>query len=309
MTPQSMMRFLGAVFAVLFLSSIAGAQEQKEFEPGSDTNLNWTKNYDDAVSAAKTKYMPVMLYFYGRDGTDLCKLAETDIFKKSSVKSQARKFACVKVEGAGKDGEELCKKFNISPGSFAIVLLDYSLTESAKIQEEKDLKKLSGIMKKTAEENKKTTDILRKIEKVFDKAMEYKRNGDMRSCVSLLEEIVSVKGKSDSKFIDEAQKILSELEQKGAQLLGEAENDIREAENSLSWGTTQSFRVDLVNNAQQKLVSVARDYPVSSLRERLNSAQTRVASLMAEFQRRQQQQQGQQQGQGQTPAPIPGGRR
>jgi hypothetical protein len=289
--------FVGAL-TILFLSAIVAGQEGKEFEPGSDETLEWAKNYEDAVNTAKTKYMPILLYFYGREGTDLCKLAETEVFKKSSVKSQAKKFVCVKIEGTGKEGEELCKKYEITPGSFAIVLLDYQLTESAKIKEEKDLNRLADIMKKTAQENKKTTEILRKIEKAFNQAMECKRKGDMKDCVALLEEIASYKGKSDSKFIDEAQKILAELEREGAQILSEAEREIQEAEKSLLL-SSQYFRLDLVNSAQQKLARVARDYPVSSLKGRLNSAQTRIASLTAEYQRRLQPQQGQGQGQGQ----------
>ena len=298
--------FSAGALAIFFLLGIVAGQEEKEFEPGSDTNLEWAKNYNDAANTAKTKYMPVLIYFYGREGADLCKQAETEMFKKSAVKSQAKKFVCVKVEGAAKDNEELCKKYDITPGSFTVLLLHYDLTESAKIRDKKELTKLAETMKKTVQDNKKASDTVRKIDKAFEQAMECKRKSDMRTCVTLLEEIVACKGKVESKFIAEAEKILQGLEKQGAQLLSEAEQDISEAERSLSWlgtGTgTQGFRMDLVNNAQQKLVRVARDYPVSSLRERLTSAQTRLATLAAEYQRRTQPQQGQQ-GQGQ-----PGGR-
>jgi hypothetical protein len=294
---------------IFFLLGIIAGQEEKEFDLGSDTNLEWAKDYDSAVNTAKTKYMPVLIYFYGREGIDLCKQAETEVFKKPTVKSQAKKFACVKIDGASKEGEELCKKYSITAGSFAIVLLNYELTESARVGEEKELKKLAEAMRKVAADNKKISEMFKNIEKAFEQAMECKRKSDMRTCVTLMEEIVACKGKVESKFIAEAEKVLQELEKQGARLLSEAEQDISEAERSLSWlgtGTgTQGFRLDLVNNAQQKLMRVARDFPVQSLKERLTSAQTRLATLTAEYQRRTQQQQGQQgqQGQGQ-----PGGR-
>ena len=248
------------------------------FEPGSDEYLSWV-SYDEAVSQAKTDYKPIMLYFYGREGQDLCKLAETKMFKKSSIKSQAKKYAVVMFSSTSED--KMTNKYSVPPGQFTILMLSFQLKELARVTSEKDIKKLSTIMKKAAKENSDQNKKLRKVAEAYKKALKYRDAKRMRECVQLLEAIAKLRGEVDSSYIEKADEFLKQLEKAGSALLTEAERLVSQAESSL-WQARRSgsqyYRQEYANQAQQKLVQVARDYPVQ--------AQTKLAQVSAEYQRR-----------------------
>jgi hypothetical protein len=282
--------FVVALALMLLVSTAVLAQED-EFEPGNDENLPWV-SYDEAVSEAKTDYKPIMLYFYGDESLDLCKEAETKRFKSSSVKSQAKKFPVVMVDSA--DEKKLTDKFNVPPGQFAIVLVNFQLKVIKRINTEKDLKKLSTHMKKAYSENSKQCKSLKKIADAYKKAMKYRDAKRMRDCVKILEAIVQQRGKIDSTYIDKADEYLKQLEKAGSAAVSEADSLIDQAESSL-WRARRNgsryFRQEYVTRAQQKLNEIARDYPVQSLAKRVINLQTRLAQITAEFQRLQQEEQ------------------
>jgi hypothetical protein len=273
-----------ALSLLLLLSQAASAQDDI-FEPGGDKNLSWI-SYDEAVSQAKTDYKPVMIYFFGRDGQDLCKEAETKRFKSSSVKTQAKKFAVVKVSST--DSEKLTDKFSVPPGQFAVVFLNFKLDEISRVTSEKDLKKLSSAMKKAFKENEEQNKKLRKVAEAYDKAMKYKNAKRMRECVQILEAIAKLRGEIDSPYIEKSEEYLKLLEKQGTQLLSDAERLIDQAENSL-WQARRNgsryYRQQYANDAQQKLLQVSKDCPVQSLKDRLTRAQTRLAQIASEYQR------------------------
>ncbi len=285
---------LVALTLILLLGSPARAQDE-DFEPGQDNHLSWV-SYDEAVSQAKTKYKPVMLYFYGDEGKDLCRLAETKIFKKSSLKTQAKKFAVVKLSSATE--EKLTDKFSVPPGEFTIILTNFQLKEITKITSEKDLKKLSTFMKKAYKENSNQSKTLKKVADYYKKAMKYKDAKRVRDCVKILEAIAALRGKVDSPYIKKADDYLKQLEKAGAAALSEAEGLINQAESSLRQAQrhgSRHFRQEYLNNAQQKLSLIAQNYPVQSLMKRRTNAQARLAQISAEYQRLIQQEQEQDQ--------------
>lgn len=287
-----------AALALVLLAVPALRAQDDIFEPGSDTKLPWV-SYDEAVSEAKTNYKPVMLYFYGRDGQDLCKLAETKQFKSSSLKTQAKKFAVVKVSSS--DADELTDKYSVPPGQFAIVFLNFQLNELLRITSEKDLKKLSTLMKKAAKDNSEQNKKLRKVAEYYDKAMKLKDAKRMRECVEILEAIAKLAGQVESPYIQKADEFIKLLEKSGSQVLAEAERLVDQAENSLQRARRSGSRYydqRHANEAQQKLVQVSRDYPVQSLKDRMVRAQTRLAQINAEYQRLVQEEQERDQGQG-----------
>lgn len=287
-----------SVSAVLTLALVlcapAPAQDGggDDFKPGSDENLPWV-SYDEALNQAKTRYRPVMLYFYGDAGRDLCKLAETKMFRNASAKSRAKRFSPVKISSSD---EEMTRKYKVPPGRFAIVLLNFQLKELGRVTSEKELRKLSTALKNAYKENSAQSKKLKVIKKWYDKAMKYKRARRIRECIKILEEIAKLKGKVDSPYIDQAQDYLKELEGKGSKLLLEAEQAIQQAEQSLldarRSGSSRYFREEYVQRARSQLLVVARDYPVQSLARRITSAQSRLASLTAEYQRMVQEEQG-----------------
>ncbi len=283
-----------AAMAIALLCAHAAAQD-KEFTPGSDENLKWV-SFDEAVSQAKTNYKPVLLYFYGDKDKSLCEDAETKRFKSSAVKSAAKKFAVVKVSG---DDEKMTQKYSIPPGSFAIVLLNFQLKELAKVTSEKDLKKLSTILKNAAKENDDQNKKLKTVKKYYEKAMKLKDAKHMREAIQILEEIAKLAGKIDSPYIEQSSKYLQELEKAGSVALGEAENLVQQAEQSLYQARrsgSRYFREDIARRAQEKMMAVSRDYPLQSLAKRLTEIQSRLAQVMAEYQRLVQQEQEQEKG-------------
>ena len=283
-----------AALAITILCTHAIAQDE-EFTPGSDENLKWV-SFDEAVSQAKTDYKPVMIYFYGDKDKSLCKEAETKKFKSSSIKSAAKKFAVVKVSA---DDQKMTDKYSIPPGSFAIVLLNFQLKELAKVTSEKDLKKLSTILKNASKENDDQNKKLKTVKKYYDKAMKLKDAKRIREAVQILEEIAKLAGKIDSPYIDQASKYLQELEKAGSAAMGQAEDLVRQAESSLQQARrngSRYFREDLVRRAQERLMEISRDYPVQSLAKSLTDLQSRLAQVTAEYQRLVQQEQEQEKG-------------
>jgi hypothetical protein len=270
---------------LLFLGAAAFAQDEEDFEPGTDENLSWV-SYDEAVSQAKTDYKPVMLYFYGRDGEDLCKMAEKQIFKGSAVKSQAKKFAVVKLSST--NNETMTEKYSVPPGQFAIVILNFQLKELARVDSEKDLKKLSSIMSKMYSENSDQNKKLKKVAEYYNTAMKYRDAKRMRECVQILEGIVALRGEIDSPYIAQADEYLKQLEKAGSEALSQADELVKQAESSLWQARTNGsryFRQEYVTRAQEKLIAVARDYPVQSLMKRRTDIQTRLAQVSSEYQK------------------------
>lgn len=270
---------------VLSAAAMAQDEENGDFKPGSDKILSWV-SYENAVSKAKARYKPAMLYFYGDEGRDLCKLTETKMFKNYSVKSQARKFLVVKVSSTD---DEMTRKYKVPPGRFAIILLNFQFKELARITTEKELRRLATALKKAYKENSNRSKKLKKIKKAYDKAMRYQKAKRMRDCIKYLEAIAELKGKIDSPYIEQAETYLKKLEEAGAKLLSQAESSIQQAEQSMltarQYGSSQYFQQSYVNDAQHKLAQVAQNYFVKPLQKRLASAQTRLASLAAEYQR------------------------
>jgi len=280
---RAVMAIAVAVFALIIYTQAAGQDDI--FEPGEDKILGWV-DYDEAVSQAKTKYKPIMLYFYGRDGQDLCKLAETKYFKSSSVKSYAKKFAVVKVAGSN---TELTDKYRIPPGQFAIVMLNFQMKELARVTSEEELKKLSKALRDANKENSEQSKALKKVAAYYDKAMKLKDVKRVRECVQILEAIVALRSKLDSKYIEEADEYLKQLEKAGSAALSEADSLVSQAEQSLrrarSSGSSRYFDQSTANRAQQKLMEVARDYPVQSLSRQLTQVQSRLQQILSEYQR------------------------
>jgi hypothetical protein len=287
---------LGVLSALgIALVCMQAAAQEKEFTPGTDENLSWV-SYDEAVSQAKTNYKPILVYFYGDKDKSLCELAETKMFKNSTVKGQAKKFAAVKVSG---DDEKMTQKYSVPPGSFAIVILNFQLKELAKVTSEKDLKKLSTVLKDAAKENDEQNKKLKTVKKYYDKAMQLKDAKHIREAVQILEEIAKLGGKVESPYIEQASKYLQELEKAGSAALSEAENLVGQAEQSLYQARVNGsryFREDIARSAQQKLMEVSRDYPVQALAKRLTEVQTRLAQVTAEYQKLVQQEQEQEKG-------------
>jgi len=288
------------VLLMVFSSFLVFAQE--EFTPGADKNISWenidkktggnsNEALEKAIEKARTKYKPVLVYFFSKNDVEFCRTIEEDWFKKGNIKTLSAKFICIKLDSSDKETEELRKNLKVEDGVAVLLLLDCRLQELERIDTLKGfgdaVERLSEKMKEAVKKNDEFAKKLKEVDAVANAVENAQKQKKTREYVQYLEILAGLKAKLgiEDPRIEEARKKIEELEAAGKAALEEAERLVNEAEQYFRARGTQGFRQDLVNQAQQKLNEVASNYPLESLRKQMMDISYRLTNLVSEYNR------------------------
>ncbi len=271
---------IGLALATAVALMAQGADDEKEFEPGTSKRLRWYE-WEKAIKRARGYYKPVLLYLYGSENLDFCKAFETEALEESSVRSAAGKFVCVKFPASDKENREVRKFLKIEDGAVGVYLLDCTLKILARVDDAEDLEKkaFTKRLKEFGKEHKKFARYLKALDKLWKEAERAQRRKRIRDYYGLLQKVVEFGKYIEDERVDEANKTIKEAEQAGAKLLDEAEKLVEQAEQQFRFQGTRGFRQDLVNRAQQLIMEVSSKYPVGAN----NARGARVAARLSQL--------------------------
>ncbi|TET36603.1 MAG: hypothetical protein E3J72_08435 [Planctomycetota bacterium] len=275
-----------AAFSLLLILILALPVVPDDFEAGSDTTLAWVP-FDPNYQTLIEKRKPGILYFYSSNSLELCKYFETELFAGKGVKTQAKKYICIKVNGDAKP--DLLKKFGVAKGEAAIVFLSIYGKVDDTLKEKIDLKDFVKGLRKAYDLAKKDGRTAKTIEKNMKIAGKYEKRKLIAKAAQIWDELVKRFGEVPHPLIAEAKKKYDDLTEEGmARLkpaLSEGKSTANQNRNATRRGasniSTLRQAASRVGQAVSRIKKILNEYPIPSITE---AARTVLADLAGIYQ-------------------------
>jgi hypothetical protein len=270
-----------AVFSLLLILILVLPVVSDDFEVGSDTTLAWVP-FDPNYQKLTEKHKPGILYIYSSNSLELCKYFETELFAGKGVKTQAKKYICIKVNGDAKP--DIIKKFGVAKGEAAIVFLSIYGKVDDTLKEKMDLKDFVKGLRKAYGLAKKDAKTAKTIEKAWKKAEILIKRKRIALAAQYWDQLVKQFGDVPHPLIAQAKKKYDDLTKEGMARLKPALADGKSTANQNRNATrrgasnisTLRQAASRVGQAVARIKKVLNEFPIPSIEE---AARTVLADL------------------------------